>query len=330
MNSFKNLVMLGSFETRVVPNDVEFEKSFDYVRHDDEDCIDDVPRQIRTPTIVTTTQFDNDKVFLSVASAMLALYEYEKMNERDTIRATLTKAEDVRAFLEVLDRKYFESCSNDDLEGESSTLEIGEIVHQVRSIFLTTLRSMWRESQWRGYGASKALLMVPQDEHTLVEDCDDEYYRKPPRTPKNLRLSPVACAYRSENDTIMYESDSCLPTPSKRPRRRFFADSGIDRKGCQDGSSSTMDPFASGRKFPELRFEIGGARKITNIFAPSKKTGFSFGFGSAFSSTKPVQSLELDGFGPVDGGGTYLPPTSPIRTVSNDLNIHAKPPQTNQ
>lgn len=327
MNALKNLVTAGSFQDKRVPEDDEIEKYIGFVRQTDMDSSSVSTqdhhscRSRRTPTIVTYTKFDNDEVFVAVARTMLYRFEYEKLNEREAIQTTLAKSEDLRAFLEALDMKYATVYSYDEDVVNLMALEIIEMVHQIRSIFLPTLRAMWEEIDSTEIGPSNDATTGEREEPQMILDIDGDYYRKPPRTPKNLRLSPVECAYKSHYDMEMDDGGICIQTPSKRPRRWFFSESDSDRTKWQPGASSAVNPFASGKKFPELRFEFVGKQTVTNMFAP-KRNGpiVNFGFGSRFSTSKPVQSLQLDGLDPVMG--TYMPPTSPIRTVSNDLNVY--------
>ncbi|KAG7366141.1 hypothetical protein IV203_028811 [Nitzschia inconspicua] len=312
--------MTGALQDRIVPEEESDEKRFCCVRDTSGGEPSCLHNQRRTPTVVTSTQFDDDEVFVAVARAMLYHFEHEKMSERETIFTILPQKEDVRAFLEALEMKYASVLHSDEYKEDLATLEMSEIVHQTWSIFLPTLRTVWKESESFGYMPSK-VFVVPLDEPMAEMDSDEECYRKPPMTPKNFCLSPITCPNRLDSDAIMEVHEAYLPTTSKRPRRSFFAETQSDSIGKVSGEASGMNPFAPGKKFPEFRFEIGRKQTVTNIFASAKRSNsiVDFGFGTAFASSKPVQSLHLDGFDSM--GGFYMPPTSPIRTVSNDLNI---------
>jgi hypothetical protein len=87
-----------------------------------------------------------------------------------------------------------------------------------------------------------------------------------------------------------------LPTPPKRRRKWFFAESRSSDHSITSTLSVPKNPFAFKNKgCPEIRFEFGSK--------------YSHTFGA------PVQSLHLDGLETTQG--IYMPPAmSPIRKVS--------------
>jgi hypothetical protein len=93
-----------------------------------------------------------------------------------------------------------------------------------------------------------------------------------------------------------------LPTPPKRRRKWFFAESRSSDHSITSTLSVPKNPFAFKNKAcPEIRFEFG-----------SKS---SFGIGNKHTFGAPVQSLHLDGLETTQG--IYMPPAmSPIRKVS--------------
>jgi hypothetical protein len=324
MNAFKNLNLMGTQKGRLVSDNSDNDEIFCYMHHIEREPYNlqvvSSPQR-RKPTVVTSTRFDNDDAFADVAMAMLYRYEHERLTERETITATLTKPEEVRAFLEALDLKYAAANAIESGTEDSAAWDMNEIVHQIRAIFFPSLQSIWKESvSLESAGvASNMFAGVSSEEPATLQDVDDEYYRKPPRTPKNLSLSPVACAYASNDGISMTDGGGFIQTPSKRRRCWFFSENGSDRF-VQRSVASSINPFVPGKKFPELRFEFGGTQSLTSKFAP-KRYGpivyYGLGMGMASKGDQPVELLQREGFGPM--GGTFGPPTSPIRKVSIEL-----------
>jgi len=213
--------------------------------------------------------------------------------------------------LEALDFRYAAmNLSGEEEEEEGNdyvrATEIWEIVLRTRAIFAPTLKAMWKEASLveEDISESSNIFASVVDEPGTVVEFEDEYYRKPPKTPKNLCLSPVKCAHTT----------SCNFTPSKKRRRWFFAEARSDRVGNAATVNPITNPFAHNNKScPEIRFEFGGNISDVRPFALNNHSysKFNLDFGNAM----PLQSLQLDGL----GVGMYMPPTSPIRKVSIEM-----------
>jgi hypothetical protein len=324
MKTFKKLVIMGKLKgIRVLDNSNNDEETFCYMNHIEREPYNlrgVCSPQRRKPTVVTSTRFDNDDAFADVARAMLFRYEHEQMTERETINAILSKPEEVQAFLEALDLKYAAACTNESDIGEDLVgWETNEIVLQIRSIFLPTLQSTWQESVAfeKNSVTTSMIAIASSDEPATVQEVDDQYYRKQPRTPKNLCLSPVACAYTTNDSILIKDGGNCIQTPSKRRRRWFFSETRSDRP-VQRSFTSTLNPFASGKKVPELRFEFCGKQSLTSSFDTKINDPIvDYALGSALKGALPVESLQCYHFG--SKGGTYTVSTSPIRKVSIEL-----------
>lgn len=172
----------------------------------------------RPPSVVTSTLFDDDDVFQTVARAMLYRYEAEGLSEREVIEATLVTLEDKRGFLETLDFR----TANMYAEGEEPEMEssaIMELVETVRATFGETLKLLWRESI-TGYDRQSSSRSWTDRE--MVNEDDNHHYRHPLKTPKNLH-SPIRRAL-SEASCPCDMSCTTKPKSSGRQRRRFFPD----------------------------------------------------------------------------------------------------------
>ena len=280
-------------------------------------------RSLPPRTVVTCSKFDSDEAFAIVARAMVYRYEHDNFTEREAIEATLGKTDDKRAFIEAMDLKFTALVSDDYISSQQdgSDAAISEIIIETRSIFDSTLKSMWRE--------------MDSDESTnvnseaLVEQRDDdmvglERYAKQPKTPKNLRMSPIQRTYnyKSQGEDIP-QSTTCSGgnQPFKRQRRWFFAEtekhsSVTPPSVCSDETECKLfvNPFSVKKSLPKFHFDFGGIN--TNS---CKSKFFSMGGGGrGGGSHQPVQSLQLDGYSSMGGerASSYLPPTSPIRKVS--------------
>lgn len=283
----------------------EVDPSFCYHRHgggdEDDEQREAPPLNLygrRPPTVVTSTRFDDDEVFGVVARSMLFRLERDNMTEREAIQTTLASKEDRRAFLEALDLKY--ACvmgkSFDDRMGEveSETSDFQDVVLRTRSAFASTLQWMWRES-------TKDVLHSAIEPELTVDHLNDYYNGPPPKTPKNLVMSPVQCAYdrcselAAKGSELASSISSAIQHPSKRRRRWFFAE-------ANDESINT-NPLTA------INSSIGRGRFHFDFKLPSSSSG----------KARSVQSLSLDGaFGPMPSvrSREYAPPTSPIQRMA--------------
>jgi hypothetical protein len=169
----------------------------------------------RPPSVVTSTEFDDDDVFQSVARALLLRHDMEGMCEREAINATLVTSEDKRGFLESLDLRsstMYANIGDDELENSG----INEILEMTRSTFGATLKLLWRESI-TGYDSQSSGILSEED----LDFADDNEYRHRLNTPKNLH-SPIRAVL---TETCRSDSNcSIQPKSSGRQRRRFFSD----------------------------------------------------------------------------------------------------------
>lgn len=190
----------------------------------------------RPPALVTSTAFDNDEAFISVAKAMLLRYEQEGMSERDSINAILTSAEEKRAFLESLDLRYSTMYINEDENFEESL--VNDVVQRTRYIFSFHLKALWRECSISDCGEAD------MTDEEFVLGIDGHEYRQPLKTPKNLH-SPIISS-RSESETPCLSSKS-----SGKQRRRFFPDSFEQPPSC--------------RSRLRLDFKLAGAQQVDSL-----------------------------------------------------------------
>jgi hypothetical protein len=169
----------------------------------------------RPPSVVTSTLYDDDNYFHSVAQALLFRFESEGLTERGAILATLVTTEDKRSFLESLDLRSCNMYSNMG-EGEVDLTGINEIVERVRSTLGESLRLLWREAvtgyDQQSYGIST------EGDLSVDQQIDDRPYHRPLQTPKNL-YSPIESINNELNNTC-----SLMPKSSGRQRRQFFPD----------------------------------------------------------------------------------------------------------
>jgi hypothetical protein len=168
----------------------------------------------RPPSVVTSTEFDDDDVFQAVAQAMLYRQEMDGLCEREAINATLVTSEDKRGFLESLDLRssnMYANIGDDELDNSG----INEILEMTRSTFGATLKLLWRESI-TGYDSQSSGILSEED----IDSADDNEHRHRLNTPKNLH-SPI----RRNVLTETCRSDS---NASLMPKSSLVADPGSD------------------------------------------------------------------------------------------------------
>lgn len=302
------------------------------------------PDDTRPPitAVVTSNKFDSEETFSVVARAMIRRYQHQDMSERETILGTIENDDDLRAFIEALDQKFIVLTTQntdgmDDVGDDVGDDTFSEIVFKTRSIFDATLKAMWREKE---LSSSSTLGMIRQHRDEMVAD-HDEYRKRHPKTPKNLRMSPMrTSSYNYKNHGIISQSESLDSAcsegsnnstfrPFKRPRRWFFPQNKSERlvTPLYSCSATKTNPAANNKPFPikaallKFHFDFGVSSSIN-----SKKN--SLIFGDLGRGPKTVQSLQLDGISSSyasmgDGNGSastsYIPPTSPIRKVSIEM-----------
>jgi hypothetical protein len=232
------------------------------------------------------------------------------MTEREAIDTTLRTLEAKRAFLEALDLRHASlNVSGGDEEeiNDMHASEMAEVVIQIREMFMPTLKYMWKENSVRE-DADNIFAPVDGNEPDTVMEFEDEHFRKTPKTPRNLSMSPVQCTSYFISNKCVNDVDSdgtILPTPPKRRRKWFFADNRSSDQSTTSTLSVPKNPFAvKDKTHPELRFEFGG----------NSSAGFS---SNLHSFGAQVLSLRLDGFNFEPTERMYMPPTmSPIRKIS--------------
>eukprot|EP00536_Pseudo-nitzschia_multiseries_P004665 jgi/Psemu1/237830/estExt_Genewise1.C_790032 len=290
-------------------------------------------------SVETSNKFDSDVSFSMIARKMLYCYENENMNEREVIRATLTKAEDKRAFIEALDLKYSTllTANTDSSSGEYDADEaMSEVIHQIRSIFDATLKAMWREQEESSSSSSSTTKTEREatfkDVEAMAEQDrsneDHQEYRRHhrPKTPKNLRMSPMQTSFKYKSYGHIARTESCESTssvgssssnifqPFKRRRRWFFAENkkrkNTERSVTPPSPSLQYNRFPIKDVIPKLHFDFGGSN--------SSLKNNQVMFGGFNIDPRPVQSLRLDGS---SASLSYMPPTSPIRKVSEEMNV---------
>mmetsp|Transcript_5997 Transcript_5997/g.6704 ORF Transcript_5997/g.6704 Transcript_5997/m.6704 type:complete len:341 (-) Transcript_5997:77-1099(-) len=335
MNVFKKLVVVNRRHrsSSVVSDDHTIEDSFCYYQHDDNNDTGNIVNDDSSsslsfslplygrrsspppPVVVTSTKFDSDEVFAISARAMVYRYEHENMTEQEAIDATLCKTDDKRAFIEAMDLK-FTALVNDNYTSSEDDDTVSEIIIQTRSIFDSTLKSMWREII-SGMKCDESLNI----NDAMVEQRDDavsslEQYVAHPKTPKNLRISPIQTVYNCKKQGIdmPYSGSSNMGTnilqPLKRQRRWFFAETGknspatppsFNGNNKKGGGKISVNPFVVKKSLPKFHFDFGGSNSCKSKF-----------FLMGGRESQPVQSLQLDGHSLIGGKRSYMPPTSPI------------------
>ena len=313
------------------------------------------PTNTRPPmmAVVTSNKFDSEETFSMVARTMICRYKHQNISEREAILGNLGNDDDLRAFIEALDQKCIVlSAQNTDgmnncVDGVEDDNTTSEIVFETRSIFDATLKAMWREKELSSSST------IRQDRNETVAG-HDEYRKRHPKTPKNLRMSPMrTSSYNYKNHGIISQSESldsacsegsnnCTFRPLKRPRRWFFPQNKSERLVTTLSSSSAIriNPFENKKPFPIkaalLKFHFDFGSSSSN----SKKKNNSLIFGDLErGGPKPVQSLQLDGtsspYASMWGGNgsvstSYIPPTSPIRKVSIEMKPNGDSVERNQ
>ncbi len=291
--------------------------------------------------VVTSSKFDSDEIFSVVARAMINRYQNENMSEREAILCTIGNPDDLRALIEAQDLRYIAFASqNTDGTEDSGDDTLSEIVIKIRSIFYTTLKALWRENE--ALAASSGITGQEESFRQHREEIitpDDEYRKLHPKTPKNLRMSPMrTSSFNYKNHGFISQSESIdsacsegsngsMFRPFKRPRRWFFPQNKAETLATPLFSSTAYKIAPETHKsgsikpvLPKFHFKFG---KINNIHNNTSKKN-SLLFGDLSMGPKAVQSLELDGTSSSirNGSGwvsTYVPPTSPIRKVSLEM-----------
>jgi len=292
--------------------------------------------------VVTSNRFDSDEAFSVVARAMIHRYQHQNMSEKEAIQGTFEKTDDLRAFIEALDLKITAlTAITDDMERADDDA-LSEIVFKTHSIFDATLKDAWRQRE----SSSSTLGMQMEQEdstytqkehHNEILPDHDEYRQQHPKTPKNLRMSPMRTAsYNYKNHGVISQSESmesacsegsspAISRPFKRPRRWFFPKS--KKQITPTFSSATPKPTSGNNPFmikaalPKFHFDFG----CKSSKSTSTKNAQMFGP----APPKPVQSSQLHAFsssyasmGDGIGNATYLPQTSPIRKVSIEMKVN--------
>lgn len=168
----------------------------------------------RPPALITSTAFDNDETFATVAKALLFRYEQREMSERDAINETLVTSEEKRAFMEALDLRHAAMFLNQDEELEEGL--VNDLVQRTRCIFGASLKQLWRESI---VPDSESESEFPSCEEEFVLGIDGHEYRQPLKTPKNLH-SPITSSTMDSLPLALRPKSS-----GKSRRRTFFPDS---------------------------------------------------------------------------------------------------------
>mmetsp|Transcript_34536 Transcript_34536/g.81424 ORF Transcript_34536/g.81424 Transcript_34536/m.81424 type:complete len:357 (-) Transcript_34536:187-1257(-) len=283
-------------------------------------------------SVETSNKFDSDDAFSMAARKMLHRYENENMNEREAIHSTLTKVEDKQAFIEALDLKYSTLLTANDgfVDDEDASDEaMSEVIHQVRSLFDVTLKAMWKEGEESSSSGMTERDATFKNIEAMAEEHrrDDEYleYRRHhrPKTPKNLRMSPMQTSFKCTSYGNISLSESCDSTcsvgssssnifqPFKRRRRWFFAENkkrqNPERPVTPQSLQSSRFPIKE--VLPKLHFDFGVSSSSND------NQGMFCGFNTG---PRPVRSLRLDGS---SAASSYMPPTSPIRKVSEEMDV---------
>ena len=250
------------------------------------------------PSVITSTKFDNDQTFAIVARDMLYRYEHKNMTEREAIEATLSQLDDQCAFIQAMDLKH-NTVLHDEYISSKDNDALSDIIIQTRSIFHRTLKLMWEEIT---SGIMNHDAVLKSRNESLAEQSDDDRINIHPKTPKNIRLSPI----QSSNHTggMVYCGSSTgngnnTLKPFKRQRRKFFDEGELEKYSKDNllfngdkskGEKVSMNPFATSNKpFPKFHFNVGFSKSYQNKL-----------FFTAEKELQPMKSLDM-------------PPMSPVR-----------------
>jgi len=226
----------------------------------------------RPPSVVTSTVYDDDTYFQSVARALFFHFENEGLTERKAIELTLKTTEDKRGFLESLDLRSSNMYSNVNDAGEFDATGINETVERVRTTFGESLRLLWREAitgyccdgggdHHHQHQRHNDHLLLPSsfgDEAMMDHENDDPSYRRPLKTPKNL-YSPIEGITTTNEQT---NTCSLMPKSSGRQRRQFFPD-------------TSEHPVLRPRLFFEFKIASGQQVDCLKLDGPSSGRGYT-------------------------------------------------------
>ena len=165
----------------------------------------------RPTSLVTSTVFDNDDVFCTVAHAMLFRYENEGLNERDAICGVLVTAEQKRQFIDSMESRFMTTSNvtgHEEAMAEDSPAN--EIIGRFRFSLGDTLKELWRESD-------KMDFMTTEPSNS---GSNNHAYQSPLKTPKNTLHSPM----KSSSDIAMSDDPQGGGRKHHGQRRRFFPD----------------------------------------------------------------------------------------------------------
>lgn len=295
----------------------------------------------RTPmmAVVTSTRFDSDDIFSMVARAMIHRYQHQNMSEREAIDGTLGKVDDLRAFIETLDHK-FDVLNAEITDGMDHTSDVddtlSEIIIKTRSLFNDTLKKMSREKE-SILGISMDSIKKKRHRNEMMVDDRSDYRRQLPKTPKNLRMSPMrTSSFNYKNNGVVSQCESLDGEESnnnifrktfKRSGRWFFPPNKKERLTTPNSNSTMKKPFPIKAALPKFHFDFGGKSSMSSEN--------SLIFGDLGQGPKPLKSSQIDGSSSsalyvsmldrtdnATGSYTssaYIPPTSPIRKVSIEM-----------
>jgi len=307
-------------------------------------------RKSNSMAVVTSTRFDSDDSFSEAARAMIHRYEHQNMSEVDAINGTLRKADDLRTFIEALDLRFTVlGTKMEDDKNMDSDDALSELLLKTRSIFDATLKAMWREIDLSSTSPTTTLGSYTWQQHhrrEIASDLDEYICSRHPKTPKNLRMSPMLMSnFNYNNHGIICQSESIDSTCSegsncsifrsfKRRRRWFFPQNNKNERGvvtpspsvASSSSGSVHKPFPINSSLPKFYFNFGGSSNNCTNSNKNFSRNTSLVFGDT-GGTKRVHSLRLDdglessqtSMGDRNGIATYMPPTSPIRKVSIEM-----------
>ena len=318
-------------------------------------------RNSNSMAVVTSTRFDDDECFSEVARAMIHRHQHENMGEMEAIRGTLEKADDLRSFIEALNHRcnVLDTRMDDDGNIDSDDT-LSDLVFKTQSIFDSSLKALWREvdslstsptTAFEPFGREDSYNRQQLHRGEMASDLDDFISSRHPKTPKNLRMSPMLMSnFNYNNHGVISQSESIDSMSSegsngssifrslKRRRRWFFPQNKkTDRvitpvvsSSSSSSSSGILKPIPIKPSLPNFHFDFGSSSNNSTTSRKQFSGNASLVFGDA-GGNKRVHSLKLDdglassqtSMGDRNGNATYMPPTSPIRKVSVEMKANA-------
>lgn len=281
--------------------------------------------------VYTSSEFENDERFIMVANSILCSFEKENMPKREAIETMLSTTDKQLSFLESIDSRYSATSNYTGLDYTAGTTtdDITVVLSRTRSIFYSTLLSMWQEANDDSNNTTSNSHNNNNHESSPCDQLDsneEEQLRTgPPSSVSHYNniSSPIECTPRATSLCRATEDcshqKSALQENQSRKRTKWFFDDPSERVRKSISEMAVMSSVATvgGRKnhqFSTRRLNVGPSRFHFDFTLPLPSSG-----------AKRVESLQLDNdddpghhYKPAISSSLgrattmYRPPTSPI------------------